>query len=73
MNTESEILKAMLGPEALEEFFSDYWPDRIFVAHGDRERLPVVIPAHHERRAHTGAGLLKVYWFPKLKEADVDA
>ncbi len=40
MNTESEILKAMLGPEAFEEFFSDYWPDRIFVTHGDRARLP---------------------------------
>jgi ribosomal protein L16 Arg81 hydroxylase len=40
MNTESEILKAMLGPEALDEFLSDYWPDRIFVAHGDRARLP---------------------------------
>ena len=40
MNTESEILKAMLGPEALEEFSSDHWPDRIYVAHGDRARLP---------------------------------
>jgi ribosomal protein L16 Arg81 hydroxylase len=40
MNTESETLKAMLGPEALDEFLSDYWPDRIFVAHGDRARLP---------------------------------
>lgn len=40
MNTESEILKAMLGPEVLDEFLSDYWPDRIFVTHGDRARLP---------------------------------
>ena len=40
MSTDPEILKALLGPEAVEEFFNDYWPDRIFVAHGDRERLP---------------------------------
>ena len=40
MNTESEILKALLGPEVLDEFLSDYWPDRVFVAHGDRARLP---------------------------------
>ncbi len=40
MNTESEILEALLGPEALDEFLSDYWPDRFFVAHGDRARLP---------------------------------
>lgn len=40
MNTEPEILKALLGPEALEEFFSDYWPDRIFVAHAARSLAP---------------------------------
>ncbi len=40
MNTEPETLQALLGAEALDEFFSDYWPDRVFVAHGDKERLP---------------------------------
>ena len=40
MKTEPEILQALLGAEALDEFFSDYWPDRIFVAHGDSKRLP---------------------------------
>jgi len=43
MNTEAEILKALLGAEALDEFLSDYWPDRIFVAHGDKERLPEAV------------------------------
>jgi ribosomal protein L16 Arg81 hydroxylase len=40
MNAESEILKALLGAEVLDEFLSAYWPSRIFVSHGDTERLP---------------------------------
>jgi len=40
MSTEPEILTALLGAEALEEFLGDYWPDRIFVARRDMERLP---------------------------------
>ncbi len=40
MNTEPEILQAFLGAEAVDEFFSDYWPDRVFVAHGDKQRFP---------------------------------
>ncbi len=37
---EPETLKALLGAESVDEFLNDYWPDRIFVAHGDKERLP---------------------------------
>jgi JmjC domain len=40
MSTEPEILQVLLGAEVLDEFFDDYWPDRVFVAHGDKERLP---------------------------------
>jgi hypothetical protein len=40
MSVEPEILKALMGPDVLDEFLSDYWPGRIFVSHGDRERLP---------------------------------
>lgn len=40
MSVEREILSALLGTEALDEFFSSHWPSRIFVAEGDRERLP---------------------------------
>jgi hypothetical protein len=40
MSAKPEILKALLGADVLDEFLRDYWPDRLFVAHGDRERLP---------------------------------
>ncbi len=40
MSDQPEILKALLGAEALEEFLSDYWPDRIFVARGKMEHRP---------------------------------
>lgn len=40
MSAELEILKALMGADVLDEFLSDYWPGRIFVSHGDRERLP---------------------------------
>lgn len=43
MSTEPEILRALLGADGLEEFFSGYWPDRIYVAHGDRSRLPAAL------------------------------
>lgn len=40
MSSEPEILKALLGADALDEFLSAYWPGRIFVARGECERLP---------------------------------
>lgn len=40
MNSEPEILKALLGEDALDDFLTNYWPDRIFVARGDPARLP---------------------------------
>lgn len=40
MNDQPEILKALLGADALDAFFSDHWPNRCFVARGDTERLP---------------------------------
>ena len=43
MNTDSEILKALMGADVLEEFLGDYWPDRIYVAHGEKSRLPAAL------------------------------
>ena len=43
MSTEPEILKALFGADGLEEFLSNYWPDRIYVAHGDKNRLPAAL------------------------------
>ncbi len=43
MSTEPEILKALLGADALEAFLSDYWPDRIYVASGEKNRLPAAL------------------------------
>jgi len=40
MSAEREILSALLGAEALDAFFSDYWPSRHFVTNGERERFP---------------------------------
>jgi len=40
MNAEPEVLKALLGAESLGEFFSDYWPGRLYVARGELGRLP---------------------------------
>ncbi len=40
MSARPEVLKALLGADVLDEFLSDYWPGRLFVSHGDRERLP---------------------------------
>jgi ribosomal protein L16 Arg81 hydroxylase len=40
MHAEREILSALVGAEALDEFFSAHWPSRMFVAKGDKERFP---------------------------------
>lgn len=40
MSANPELLEALFGEAAAEEFLSDYWPDRIYVAHGDKDRLP---------------------------------
>jgi ribosomal protein L16 Arg81 hydroxylase len=38
-----EVLTALLGADALDTFLSDYWPNRVFVSEGDRERLPAAL------------------------------
>jgi hypothetical protein len=43
MSNEPEILKGLFGADAVEEFLRDYWPDRIFVAKGDKGRLPAAL------------------------------
>jgi ribosomal protein L16 Arg81 hydroxylase len=43
MSTGPEILTALLGADALDSFFSDYWPSRVFVAEGDKDRLPAAL------------------------------
>ena len=53
MNAEPEVLKALLGAESLGEFFSDYWPGRVFVARGEQERLPPALL--HEELNHFDA------------------
>ena len=43
MDAKLEILTALLGAETLDEFFGDCWPDGIFVARGDKQRLPAAL------------------------------
>ncbi len=43
MDAKPEILTALLGAEALDEFFDDCWPDGTFVARGDKQRLPTAL------------------------------
>ena len=43
MNAKPEILKALLGADRVEEFFSGCWPDGLFVAHGEKGRLPTAL------------------------------
>ena len=43
MNTEADVLDALLGAESREEFLGDHWPGRLFVARGDMERLPAAL------------------------------
>ena len=43
MNGRPEILSALLGADALDEFLGNRWPERSFVARGARERLPAAL------------------------------
>ena len=46
MSSESRpVLSSLLKPEGIETFFQGHWPDRYFVAHGDKGRLPSVFLA----------------------------
>ncbi len=36
------LLGALFSPASAEQFLRDYWPERIFSAHGPRSRLPAV-------------------------------
>lgn len=40
MTSEPEVLEGLLGADAVETFLRDYWPDRIFLASGEKARLP---------------------------------
>jgi len=50
VTAEPEVLKGLVGAEALDEFLRDYWPGRLFVARGDLERLPQALL--HEELNH---------------------
>ena len=50
MTAEPEVLKGLVGAEAVDEFLRDYWPGRLFVARGDLERLPQALL--HEELNH---------------------
>jgi len=43
MSNQPEVLTALLGADALDRFFSHYWPSSVFVAEGDKERLPAAL------------------------------
>lgn len=43
MSTQTEILSELMGADAVDAFFNDYWPNRVFVAEGDKERLPAAL------------------------------
>ena len=34
------VLESFIAPLTTEEFFSAYWPERVYASHGDLERLP---------------------------------
>ena len=43
MSIQPEILAALVGADAVDAFFNDYWPNRVFVAEGDKDRLPAAL------------------------------
>lgn len=43
MSTQTEILSELMGADSVDAFFNDYWPNRVFVAEGDKERLPAAL------------------------------
>lgn len=43
MSSQPEVLSALIGADALDEFLGHHWPDRSFVSRGDRERLPAAL------------------------------
>ena len=34
------VLESLIAPLTTEQFFSDYWPERVYASHGELERLP---------------------------------
>ena len=34
------MLESLIAPLTTEEFFSGYWPERVYASHGELERLP---------------------------------
>jgi hypothetical protein len=43
MSSQPEVLKGLFGADAVEKFLSDCWPDGIYVANGDKGRLPAAL------------------------------
>lgn len=43
MSSQLEVLQALFGANAVEEFLSDCWPDGIYVANGAKDRLPAAL------------------------------
>jgi ribosomal protein L16 Arg81 hydroxylase len=39
------VLAALVAPHSVEEFLTQYWPDRVFASHGDPARLPSFLRA----------------------------
>lgn len=40
MSNDLPILRGFFGTDRLAEFLEGYWPERLFVVHGDKSRLP---------------------------------
>jgi len=40
MTPQQSVLEKLVAPLTTEQFFADYWPERIYVSHGGIERLP---------------------------------
>ena len=38
----ANVLDALVGPTPVEEFLRDFWPERVFHAHGPLSRLPTI-------------------------------
>ena len=34
------VLESLIAPLAVEQFFAEYWPERVYTSHGDLDRLP---------------------------------